>query len=106
MTWIWRDPTNGAEPAHVCRPPKRWPLLSRRRHPSGSVWECDQFVGLEQARGATNICQRRWILTWFRDAHHTGGLVPDWEEVEPGWPDTSSLLPLPPPPVGRGGASE
>lgn len=91
-----------AEPPrhHMCRPPTRWPWLSRRRHPSGSVWECDQWVPWGQGvvqRGSSDglqYCGRRWRLTWFafppvdQPLHRTrwawGGRIWDatWGEVE------------------------
>lgn len=92
-----------AEPPrhHMCRPPTRWPWLSRRRHPSGSVWECDHWVPWGQGtvpRGSSDgfqYCGRRWRLTWTPN-NGSGGPHHLWAEITPKRPGT--------PPAGRGGA--
>lgn len=113
MPFIQQGEGGGAQPhSHTCRPPRHWPWLSRRRHPTGSVWECDQWVPWGQGvvqRGTTQqLCGRRWRLTWFahppvdQPLHRTrwawGGRIWDatWTQVTP-TPKRPGT-----PPAGRG----
>lgn len=100
MPWIQGPQGGAAPPPHVCSPPCRWPWLSRRRHPSGAVWECE-FVVLSGVRGETQgCCGRRWRLEWLVHENPCGAdppTTPVWTEVVSKRPDT--------PPPGRSGVS-
>jgi hypothetical protein len=92
-----------AEQGHECSPPTTWPFLRRRKHRSGSIWECDLFVPLGTGlRGSphSNVCGRRWRLEWVRNENPCGAdppAHPEWTEIIPKKPGT--------PPTGRGGVS-
>lgn len=82
--WIQVPQGGGAPPPHVCSPPRRWPGLSRRRHLSGAVWECESVV-LSGVRGETQgCCGRRWRLEWLVHENPCGAdpsATPVWTEV-------------------------